>query len=185
MNRKLLGLFYGCILLLGAIAFAADDPLVTIDPKYNQAVLDHPDDPRSFFNRANAWLEQQQYQHALEDYNSALVINPEFANALFNRGFTRRMLKQYDLALLDYNAVLLLNPDDVDALNNRAIIECLMRNYFQAQNDLTRALQIDPENFHVQRNLDFLKEAQAQRETAIQRDDQLDLEDSYIRFGNE
>jgi tetratricopeptide (TPR) repeat protein len=175
--------FLGGLLLSAVAAFATDDPLVTIDPKYNQAVLDHPNDPRSFFNRANAWLEQQQFQHALADYNSALVINPEFANALFNRGFTRRMLKQYDLAMLDYNAVLLLHPEDVDALNNRAILQCLMQNYFAAQLDFDRALQIDPKNAHVLLNRKLLGEAIQQRQTVIQRTDQLDLEDSYIRFG--
>lgn len=53
--------------------------VISLDPKFVTA----------YFNRANIYSEQKEYQRAIDDYSRAIELEPDFAEAYFNRGLTR------------------------------------------------------------------------------------------------
>jgi tetratricopeptide (TPR) repeat protein len=45
-----------------------------------------PEFPKAYFNRGGLFLNQKNYEKAIEDYSTALSIDPTYAKAYFNRG---------------------------------------------------------------------------------------------------
>ncbi|EPZ31056.1 hypothetical protein ROZALSC1DRAFT_28623 [Rozella allomycis CSF55] len=83
---------------------------VEINPKYHLA----------YFNMANLYFSQLQYEVALENYNKCLEIVPKDEESLLNRAITFAALKNYQDSLSDFNAVLALNPNNPHVFFNRA-----------------------------------------------------------------
>jgi tetratricopeptide (TPR) repeat protein len=176
-------LYAALLTLLGGLETTAnDDPLVTISEKYHRGVRENPGNPLAYLARGNAWLEEQQYNRALADYNSALELKPDYKDALFNRAFTHRMFDQYDLAMVDLNYLVALHPNDVGAINNRAIIWALKGDFATALREFDRALQLNPGDSQLERNRETLKSIMQEHAYRVQKHDQVDLEESYIRY---
>ena len=52
----------------------------------------------AFYNRANAYLEQAEFDHAIADYNAATLNKPDLAGAYHNRGFAHHTKGEKRLA---------------------------------------------------------------------------------------
>ena len=105
-----------------------------------------------YFNKAKDYVENEQYQLAIDNLTAALKINPDYAEAYYNRGLTYYNLKNYTAAIADYTSALKINPDKADAYNNRGYAYEKLENYTAAIADYTSAIRIDPDYAYAYNN---------------------------------
>lgn len=97
----------------------------------------------------NNYLNQRQYERAIESYTKAIQQYPKMAAAYYNRALAYVMTKRADLALADLEVVLQIDPKNTDALIQRSYIYGDRDQYTQALADLNRALSFDTLNATV------------------------------------
>ena len=76
-----------------------------------------------WYDRANAYLDKDNYDRAIADYTEALRLNPNDTAALVNRGIAYRDKGQYDQAIEDHDRAIRLDlhppaTDYVDPLDH-------------------------------------------------------------------
>jgi tetratricopeptide (TPR) repeat protein len=111
-----------------------------------------------YFNKAEDYVENEQYQLAIDNLTAALKINPDFALAYYNRGVAYDDLENYTAAIADYTSALKINPDDADAYYNRGVAYYNLEYYNEAIADYTSAIKIDPDYAEAYRNRGIAKE---------------------------
>ena len=74
-----------------------------------------------YFNKAEDYVENEQYQLAIDNYTSAIKINPDYAKAYNNRGSAYANLENYKAAIADYTSAIRINPDFASAYKNRGL----------------------------------------------------------------
>src|SRR5689334_3093963 len=80
----------------------------------------------AYKNRGNAYDDQGDYGHAIEDYGQALAINPLDAEAFNSRGTTFTALGQYDHAIADFDQAVQINPTSAPTFGNRCFAKALL-----------------------------------------------------------
>ncbi|MCX7679349.1 MAG: tetratricopeptide repeat protein, partial [Spirochaetes bacterium] len=90
--------------------------------------------------RADAYLEAQRFEKAVNDYNIALEINPSYYFALNNRGIAHKQLGEFPQAYIDYTKALEIRPDFYIAYYNRGIVNHAMGNLKEALKDFSDAI---------------------------------------------
>ena len=96
-------------------------------------------DPKIFFNRAEARYEAGQYGGAIEDYNRVLEEDSGDSQALTGRAHCYYAQANFEKALQDYDAVAALTSDAPVALANRADIYQVMGKWEMAKADFKSA----------------------------------------------
>jgi tetratricopeptide (TPR) repeat protein len=74
-----------------------------------------------YFNKSKDYVENEQYQLAIDNLTAALKINPDFALAYYNRGNAYYDLENYTAAIADFTSAIKIDPDAADAYRNRGI----------------------------------------------------------------
>jgi tetratricopeptide (TPR) repeat protein len=69
-----------------------------------------------FYNRGNAYYDQDDYDRAIADYSQAVRLRPDFAKAFINRGLAYEEKEMFDQAVADYRAALRIAPSSTGAL---------------------------------------------------------------------
>ena len=118
-----------------------------------------------YFNKAEDYAENEQYQLAIDNYTKCLRLEPDDANkatAYYNRGISYRKLENYTAAIADYTSALRIDPDYADAYNNRGLTYHNLENYNEAIADYTSAIRINPDLAEAYANRGIAKEKSGQ-----------------------
>jgi tetratricopeptide (TPR) repeat protein len=99
----------------------------------------------AFIARGDAFLEDEQYEQAIDSYNEAIRLKPGDAEAWVNRGLAYGYSGETDKAINDYDAAIRLDPKDVRALNNRGWAYRTKAKYDLALQDLNLAIKLEPD----------------------------------------
>ena len=111
----------------------------------NLAIQEHPDDPGTYYRRANLLSRANYFSRALDDYSQSLQIDPEFFNALIGRAVVHQELGNYTQAIADFSRVITLQPDLAPIYVSRAEAWLLDGNGNAALEDLNQALRLSPD----------------------------------------
>ena len=102
-----------------------------------------------YFNKANNYMYNGQYQLAIDNYTKCLKLETDDAkkaDAYYNRGTVYGMgLENYTAAIADYTSAIRIEPDAADAYYNRGSAYYNLKNYKAAIADFTSALKINPD----------------------------------------
>lgn len=97
-----------------------------------------------FYDRGNAYFNQNDYARAIADYNEAIRVNPRYAEPFNNRANIYRKQKDYARALADYDRAIGLNPKFAYALYGRGLVKAELGNSRGSKADIARALAVNP-----------------------------------------
>lgn len=107
---------------------------------------------RPYTHLATAYLNQKDFDSALNVYTKAIVLDPEQAESYNNRGNVYTVLNQHDLALKDYLTALSIDPTLEKTYNNIGIIYNKRKDFSQALAYYGKALELNSENAGVYYN---------------------------------
>uniref|UniRef100_A0A4W5M2Y3 Tetratricopeptide repeat domain 6 n=1 Tax=Hucho hucho TaxID=62062 RepID=A0A4W5M2Y3_9TELE len=111
---------------------------------YQRAISLNPKYALAFFNAANLYFYNRQFEQACEHYSQAFELDPADESAVLNRAITRALLREVPEALQDFSEALRLNPYSSHVFFNRANLYCSLRQYRNAEKDLSQALLLQP-----------------------------------------
>ena len=94
--------------------------------------------------QGDVFLDQGNYEDALNHYNKAIKCDPTIFTAYLSRAEIYMKTENYELALTDYNKVIELNPFNPDAYVNRAAIYTYQENYSKAIEEYSLVLKLWP-----------------------------------------
>lgn len=106
-----------------------------ISDGYSQTSKDH-------VNKAENYLEVDDYDNAIIEYTKAININ--VSNAYEGRAYAKQKTNNFRGALEDYNKMLKLEPNSTFSLTNRCFVKCQLEDYYGGVIDATKAIDIDP-----------------------------------------
>jgi tetratricopeptide (TPR) repeat protein len=95
---------------------------------------------------ADIYIQQEDFESALDEIAAAIEANPEMPNAYFSRARLYASQERFEDALDDYNQVIALAPDFLQAYQERGIVNHRLGNYNDAVEDFTLVLQADPQS---------------------------------------
>ena len=78
---------------------------------FNNAVRLRPNEPRAFYERANARALNGNLNGALSDFTEAIRLKPDYPEAFGNRALVRHQQGDFDGAIQDDNRAIQLRPD--------------------------------------------------------------------------
>lgn len=96
--------------------------------------------------RADIYVQQEDWDSALEELDAAVEASPETPDAYLLRARVYVSQERYDEALADYDQMITLAPDYLDAYLDRALLHREMGNYENAVSDYTHLIEGDPQN---------------------------------------
>jgi serine/threonine-protein kinase len=105
-----------------------------------------PDSADAYVERADAYLEQKEYDKALADFDRAIRLDPGNADAFLGRGCVHSEKDEDDLALADFNEAIRLAPEAAAPYVCRGNLHGGRQEHKEALADFERAVQLDPED---------------------------------------
>ena len=111
---------------------------------YTEAVKLNAIDHESYNNRANIYMDQNNFSAAIVDYKQALIVKPDYFVALDNMGALYARRGMYDSALYYFTKVLEQKPDYKVTYSNRGITYMSLKRYEEAIRDWQRFLSYQP-----------------------------------------
>jgi len=175
-----LGVF-GVFILLLAVKTNAQVKLWDDSMTVMTNTINHHPIPMAYNNRGNVYLDQEEYQKALDDYNNVLAIDSTYYNAYLNRGIVYRRTGQPDKALADYNTTIRLNPKIFKAYLNRGNIYFDRQQDSLAMADYNKVLEMAPNSPDVYSNMGAIYARGGKYEEALKMFDQaLQLKPEFI-----
>lgn len=131
----------------GLAASLRDDSDVAIQQL--SLALGAPDLPARFvplahYDRALAFVDEEQYQRAVGDCSAALAFRPDWYDALLLRARAYAGEGKFDEALSDVSAAIAIRPELPWGLTLKAYIHLRQKDYKSAIDDDTRATALDP-----------------------------------------
>jgi tetratricopeptide (TPR) repeat protein/TolB-like protein len=102
------------------------------------------------FNRGGNYLNNGDYDRAINELTDAIRIDPNYAEAYSRRGYVYDYEEDYDRAIADYTQAIRLHPDDGGNYISRGdAYQYGKQDYNSAIADFTQAIRIDPDNGHT------------------------------------
>ncbi|XP_059812571.1 uncharacterized protein ttc6 [Hypanus sabinus] len=111
---------------------------------YKRAIALNPSYSLAYFNAANLYLYNSQFQQAHNHYTRAIDLQPGDESALLNRAICRVMLRHVKEALEDFEQAINLSPYSAHIYFNRANLYATLKQYQEAEKDYSQALQLKP-----------------------------------------
>lgn len=112
---------------------------------------------KSYFNRALANVQLEQYERVLPDLDRALTLTPNRAMEILSlRGFTYLKLQQYPQSIEAYSQSLKAQPNNASAYLYRGMAYYNNNNKENAKTDFNKALQLNPKLSEAQQYLNLL-----------------------------
>jgi len=107
------------------------------------------DNPGSFQGR-RAWgklfLDEGDYEQAIEQFRAALEVAPEFATARLDLAYALTQMTRFDEAKAEYETVLADNPASAEGYRGLAVCLAAMGKVQEAVESFRRAVELDPED---------------------------------------
>jgi tetratricopeptide (TPR) repeat protein len=111
---------------------------------WNDVISQYQTVPRVYYNRGIVFMNEKNYDRAIQDYSKAIELNPNYTEAYYNRGIVFTNENNYDRAIQDYSKAIELNPNYTEAYNNRGNIFKNNKNYDRALEDYNKAIELNP-----------------------------------------
>lgn len=112
---------------------------------FTMLVERHPDDPRFYQGRADAYVAKNDLVHALADHDQVVRLRPDDAEIYLRRAFLRLRKGENTRALADMDRMVQLKPDAGGAYFCRAVILVLGKGDTEcALADMERAVALEP-----------------------------------------
>jgi tetratricopeptide (TPR) repeat protein len=117
---------------------------------YSSAIKD-PNLPKAdltiaYYNRAEAYGSDGDYDLAIADYDQLLQLNPNDPEAYYLRGEANRAKGDKDQAIADYTQTIKLDPQNAWAYCNRANVYRTRGDYTHAMADYDHAIALSPKD---------------------------------------
>ena len=111
----------------------------------------------AYYNRGNAWFDEQNYAEAIQDYTAAIVLKPEDGNIYHQRAFSLDKAGKLQDAIADYTKAIALKPQSDVELYCRGYAYAEAHDYARAVQDFTGAIQFNPQSsgYYYQRSLAY------------------------------
>jgi len=100
--------------------------------------------PRVLAQRAEAFAQKFDYDHAIKDYNHAIKLRPEFWIAFDGRGLAHANRLNFELAIKDYDQAIKLRPDSARVFYHRGMAKFGLCDLDGADADIAKARELDP-----------------------------------------
>ena len=92
-----------------------------------------------YVDEGNGFMQNENFQQAMNAYNNAIGLNPSFANAYYRRALLHVAMNQPEKALSDYTTVITLDPVNAPAYNNRGKLYAQLGKKEDAFRDIKKA----------------------------------------------
>ena len=144
MNRTILIL----LLLLGAGSVGAQTPQQWRDSVsfLIEAIRQDPKNTDLRLKKAEANINLQQWEYAVEEYGYVLRIDDRNLAALYFRAYCQSKLRHYDMAKADYEAFLAMEPKHLEARLGLAHVLQKMGRKTDTFDELNRIVQLVPDS---------------------------------------
>jgi tetratricopeptide (TPR) repeat protein len=76
----------------------------------------------AYTNRGAVFMDEKQYDKAIDDFNKTIELSPRNANAYLGRGFSLANKNQFNRAIEDLNRAIEMNPKKADAYTIRGLV---------------------------------------------------------------
>ncbi len=106
----------------------------------------HPQNIELRLRKAEANINLQQYDYAIDEYSKVLKQDERNLAALYFRAFCHTRLRHYDMARADYDAFLTIQPEHLEARLGLAHILQLLGRRMDAADELNRCVQMFPDS---------------------------------------
>jgi tetratricopeptide (TPR) repeat protein len=126
----------------------------------------------AFTLRGNAYFNEMQYDHAIQDFGEAIRLNPQDPDGFYNRALVYKNKSEYDSAILDFDQAIRLNPSFAQAFNKRGEAYQLKGQRDRAIEDFDQAIRLDPQDADAYSNRAIVYQGRGQYDRAIQDFDQ-------------
>lgn len=113
---------------------------------YNRALALNPEDPDSYNNRGNLFLDKLQSDSAIADYEKAIQLNEKEPIFWRNKGIALQGLGQHAAAMAHFNRAIELNPDLGASYRIRGALYAVLDSTERALNDFDKALALGYED---------------------------------------
>jgi tetratricopeptide (TPR) repeat protein len=109
---------------------------------YTEKISENPNDLDSYYNRAIAYWNIDEYENSISDYSKAIELDTkqEYITAYLGRGKANRYADHYDEAIADFNTLLAAYPYNYEALYERGRAYQFVDEYDAAIDDFTASL---------------------------------------------
>jgi tetratricopeptide (TPR) repeat protein len=121
-------------------------------------------DPAAAYDEGIAFLQEGEYEQALDSFTRAIELDPAYADAYYIRGALSSFLADYDVAVADFTHVIELAPNFPDVYFDRGQAYYYQSDLTQAQADFDQYIELAGVNA-AQERLDFI--AQIERDQAL------------------
>lgn len=124
---------------------------------WTDVIKKHPGVAVAYKNRGLHYVDNKEYDKALQDYNNFIAIKQDDGTVYSQRANMYGLQHKYDLALKDYSkAIELEKGQRYEPYLNRAITYSLMKEYSKAIADYDKAMSIAPDSLIVYQNRGYL-----------------------------
>jgi hypothetical protein len=134
---------------------------------YGSATAPQPDDPESWYKRANALREQRQFGAALVAFDQAIVLRPGHTEAHNGRGIVLAGLQRFEEAIAAFDRAITLKRDYAEAYNNRGLIQQDVNRLEDALASFDQAIALKPAEARMHKNRGAVLEDLKRFEDAI------------------
>jgi len=114
--------------------------------RYEQSLLFNPDNPKTYHNLGEAYLQKNNLDKALENINKAISLEPDEnlrVLSYLNQGLIFKRQRNWPDALKAYNKVVALRPGYAKAYNNIGTIFIEVTDYDHAIANFDKAIELD------------------------------------------
>jgi tetratricopeptide (TPR) repeat protein len=109
-------------------------------------VEDNPDSSHGRRALGKLYVEEKNYDQAVEQFRAALEVAPEFAPARLDLAHALTQMTRFDDARQEYETVLAANQASAEAHRGRAVCLAAKGNVPEAVESFRRAVELDPED---------------------------------------
>jgi len=110
----------------------------------SEAIRLIPNYEQAYYDRADAYFDQQQYPEAIQDYTDAIRLNPNLGNLYHQRGFAYERSGNLDEAIADFGSAIALKPQSDLEYYTRGCAYGVVHDYGKAIADYAAAIGINP-----------------------------------------
>jgi tetratricopeptide (TPR) repeat protein len=96
----------------------------------------------TYYNRGITYVDQNDYNRAIEDYTQAINNYSNFIEAYFERGLAYINIKNYNAAITDYNRTIEIDHRWAEAYFNRGLAFINIKDYNAAISDFSQVIGI-------------------------------------------
>jgi len=112
---------------------------------------------QGWFEDGVVFLQQQEYQQAVEAFTQAIRINPKMAEAYSNRGIAWKGLGDIEKAITDFTRAITLAPRLAEAYCNRAGMWYMLGKWDKAVADCEKVLSMMPDHPYAGNQLAWIR----------------------------